>query len=192
MLADGLPFPNGISLGPDQESVYFTLSWDHSIRRRWVAGARAGQVETVRSNMAGYPAQIHATADGNFWVALFAMRTQLVEFVLGEDQYRQEMMRTIDPDYWIRPALRSLNSGLEPLQGGGIKKLGETKPWAPPRSYGFVMKMDADGEPICSLQSPANGDRHGVWSAREADGRVYIACTGADAVLIAEEGLFAR
>ena len=54
------------------------------------------------------------------------------------------------------------------------------------------MKMDADGEPICSLQSPANGDRHGVWSAREADGRVYIACTGADAVLIAEEGLFAR
>jgi hypothetical protein len=194
VLADRLAFPNGVAVAPHSEWLYFTVAWDHSVQRLPISGTGNGNgaPETVRRNMAGYPAQIHPAPDGNYWVALFAMRTQLVEFVLREDEYRQEMMRSIDPDFWVRPALRTLNSGLEPLQGGGIKKLGEMKPWAPPRSYGFVMKMGPEGEPLCSLQSPANGDRHGVWSAREADRRLYIACTGADAVLIAEEGLVQR
>lgn len=186
VLLDGLSYPNGIALSPAEDSLWFTTAWDHSIRRLDMSGARSSAV--VQSNMAGYPAQIHPRAAGGYWVALFALRTQLVEFVLREDKYRREMMRNVPPEYWIRPALRGLNSGLEPLQGGGIKKLGESKPWAPPRSYGFVMRIDADGVPLESLQSPADGDRHGVWSAREADGRLYISCTGADAVLIADEG----
>jgi len=73
-VADGLAFPNGICIGPDQESVYLTLSWEHSILRRWIAGPRAGAVETVRSNMAGYPAQIHATADGTIGLTYYDLQ----------------------------------------------------------------------------------------------------------------------
>ncbi len=45
---------------------------------------------------------------GGFWLSFFAVRTHLVEFVLREDDFRQEMMKTIpNPAYWISPALAS-------------------------------------------------------------------------------------
>jgi hypothetical protein len=96
------------------------------------------------------------------------------------------MMRTIDPDYWIRPALHSLDSPLEPLQGGAIKKLGVKKPWAPPRSYGMVLRLDGDGEILASLQSPADGTRHGISSVRQQGDIVYIAAQGGDTILVHE------
>jgi hypothetical protein len=76
-----------------------------------------------------------------------------------------------------------VGSGLEPLQGGGIKKLGITKPWAPPRSYGLVACVDEDGEVRCSLHSRADGTRHGVLSAREHRGTLFIATYAGDHIL---------
>lgn len=119
---------------------------------------------------------------------MFALRTQLVEFVLTQRDYVEEMVRTIEPDYWIRPALRGLNSGLEPLQGGQIRKLGEIKPWAPPRSYGLVARLDEDGYPHTSLHSRGGGSRHGVTSARQHGDRLFVAVRGGDQVLITEAG----
>ena len=68
------------------------------------------------------------------------MRTHLVEFVLREDDFRQEMMATIPPGLWIAPALATSGHCLEPMQFGWIKALGIEKPWAPPRSYGLLVR----------------------------------------------------
>jgi hypothetical protein len=75
------------------------------------------------------------------------VRSQLQEFVLREDRYRREMMATIDPEFWIAPALSSGRSFKEPLQAGGVIRLGIHKPWAPTRSYGLILRLDADAQP---------------------------------------------
>lgn len=186
VVRDGLAFPNGVTLSHDGDALLYTTAWDHSV---WSMSLGDRTVRRLAGNQPGYPAHITRSSDGCYWLGFFAMRTHLVEFVLREDRYRKEMMRTIDPDYWIRPTLRSLNSGLEPLQGGGIKKLGRTKPWAPPRSYGLLVKLNPEGWPMMSMHSVAGQHRHGVLGAHERDGTVYIACAGADAVLEADSSI---
>ena len=64
------------------------------------------------------------------------------------------------------------------MQGGGLKQLGILKPWAPTRSYGLVVRRDAEGEPRASFHSRADGRRHGITSCVEADGRSAGDCKG--------------
>ena len=45
--------------------------------------------------------------------------------------------------------------------------MGIHKPWAPSRSYGLVVRLDAAMRPVASFHSRANGHRHGVTSAIE-------------------------
>lgn len=188
-LLDGLAYPNGIVLEAGGESLLLTLSWSHGlVRYRPAASAPDPRLETVIANMPGYPARIAPAGGGGYWLALFAMRTQLVEMVLREKAFKREMMRCVDPELWIRPALKSTGSHLEPLQGGGIKKLGIRKPWAPPRSYGLVLRLNDACEPIASLHSRVDGDRHGIMAAREIGGQLVIASKGGDRLLLADPG----
>jgi hypothetical protein len=117
------------------------------------------------------------------WLALFAPRNRLIEFTLGEDTYREEMMRDVPREYWIAPALASGTSFLEPLQCGGVKTMGIHKPWSPSRSYGLVVKLDQTLRPVASFHSRANGNRHGVTSVAEAGGRIFAASKGGNMIL---------
>jgi hypothetical protein len=186
VLADRLSYPSGVSLTLEQDALLVCEAWAHRIRRFPLDGS--GKPQPVRDNLPGYPGRISPAPGGGYWLAVFALRTQLVEFVLSQRDYAEEMMRTIEPDYWIRPALRGLNSGLEPLQGGQVRKLGVIKPWAPPRSYGLVARLDEDGYPRGSMHSRGGGSRHGVTSARQYGDRLYLAVHGADRVLTMEAG----
>ena len=85
---------------------------------------------------------------GGYWLSVFAPRSQLVEFVLREPRFRQRMMHEIDPQFWVAPSLHYAKDYREPLQAGAIKQLGELKPWAPSRSYGLIVGLDADFAPI--------------------------------------------
>ncbi len=96
-----------------------------------------------------------------------------------EDDYRQEMMETIDPQYWISPAFGSGFDFLEPLQGGGVKQMGILKPWAPPRSYGLVVRFGADLTPLYSLHSRVGGHNHGICAAAQHGDTLYILSKGA-------------
>lgn len=183
-LLQSLAWPNGLCFEPDGRSVLFTQAWNHSLTRLQLGGGTPGErLQTVVGNMPGYPARITPAADGGYWLALFAMRTQLVEMVLRDKPFKKEMMRCVQPEYWVRPALRTTGSHLEPLQGGGIKKLGIKKPWAPPRSYGLVLPLNADGEPQTSMHSRVDGMRHGITAAREIHGQLVIVSKGSDALL---------
>jgi hypothetical protein len=132
----------------------------------------------VLEGLPAYPARLSRGADGAVWLALFAPRSQLVEFVLREDRYRRRMIDEIAPDHWLAPTLRAGGSPLEPTQQGGVRQLGVLKPWSPSRSYGLVARLDAAYRPVVSLHSRANGRRHGVTSCLEFEGRVYFAAKG--------------
>lgn len=181
VLASGLGFPNGICLAHDGKSVLVSEAWSHDLLRLPLEGASA-RPEAVIQNLPGYPARFVRTRDG-YCLALFALRTQLVDFVLTEDSYRQKMMERIDPAFWIAPTLRSEGHYLEPVQGGGLKKHGSVKAWAPPRSYGLIVLLDDEFEPVLSLHSRVGGSCHGVTGVVEHDGGIYLVSKGHGKVL---------
>jgi hypothetical protein len=182
LLAD-LPYPYGVALSPDARFLWFTESWSHRVCRAPLTGG-LGPVTPVIPNLPGYPARLGPAPGGGFWLAVFALRTHLIEFVLREDDFRHEMMRTVAPEYWIGPALATTGDALEPMQSGGIKALGIQKPWAPPRSYGLVLRLDAEGEIIESLHSRVGGRHHGITTARAAAQGLVIISKGAGRVLL--------
>ena len=155
-------------------------SWRH----RLVAISRQGGTpQPLLTKLPGYPARLAPASDGGAWLALFAPRNRLIEFVLLEHDYRAAMMRETERPHWIAPALASGASFLEPLQSGGVKTMGIHKPWSPSRSYGLVVRLDAALQPVASFHSRANGRRHGITSVIEAGGQVLAASQGGNAIL---------
>jgi hypothetical protein len=179
-VAADLAFPYGVLPDPQSGGALVSESWRHRLLR---VGAGTGAREIVLDKLPGYPARLSGGADGGAWLCLFAPRNRLIEFVLQEDAYRADMMRAIERDYWIAPALSSGAAFLEPLQCGGVKTMGIHKPWSPTRSYGLVVRLDPNLRPVASFHSRANGRRHGITSAVERNRRVFVTSKGGNAIL---------
>ncbi len=172
------------------KSVWVSETWKHRLLRSHFStkdkniSPAQGKIapstldEIVVDWLPGYPCRITRAPGGGFWLAAFAGRTQLVEFVLREDAYRKRMMAEVDPRHWIAPALSSGNDFLEPLQGAQVKMRGVLKPYAPPRSYGLVIRLDERGIPVDSFHSRLDGKNHGVVAAVECKGILYVLAKG--------------
>ena len=178
-LADGLAWPYGLLVRRDG-SILVAEAWRHRLLRLTRDGA--GPVP-VLSDLPGYPARMSDAGDGGTWLAVFAPRSQLIEFVLRERGYRTRMMAEVPRDFWIAPALYSGRSFREPLQGGAVKQMGILKPWAPTRSYGLVLRLDAACQPVASLHSRADGTRHGITSVLADGARVLAASKGGNVIV---------
>ena len=178
-IADHLAWPAGVCLAGSGE-VVVSEAWRHRLLRLRLDGS-AGT--TALADLPAYPGRLAPAADGGYWLTLFAVRSQLQEFVLREPRYRREMMATVEPAYWIAPSLSSGKSFKEPLQAGGVIRLGIHKPWAPTRSYGLVARLDEQFQPAWSAHSRANGIRHGITSVAELGGRAVVTARGNDEVV---------
>jgi hypothetical protein len=173
-LAADLAYPYG--LVEEAASVVVSESWRSALTR--ISPGATGRTETVLEDLPGYPSRLARDGDDAIWLALFAPRSQLVEFVLSEDRYRRRMIDEVNTDHWVAPCLRAGRSPLEPTQQGGVKQLGVLKPWSPNRSYGLVARLDSAYRPIASLHSRANGRRHGVTSCMAFDGSLFFCAKG--------------
>ena len=177
VIADGLAWPAGIACSPDSNELLVTEAWAH----RLSVFPRDGRAPRVLvKNFAGYPTRIAVDLLGGYWLNFFGMRTQLIEFVLRERDYCEAMMAKVPRELWIGPSLEGHFDYREPTQIGRIKKLGIQKPWAPPRSYGLIARLDAQGEPVESLHSRVDGRVHGVTAVRCVGNRVLAAAKGRD------------
>lgn len=179
-IADHLAWPAGICLAGNG-AVVVSEAWRHRLVRLRLDG---GAVDTPLADLPAYPGRLVPASDGGYWLTLFAVRSQLQEFVLREPRYRREMMATIEPAYWIAPALSSGKSFKEPLQAGGVIRLGIHKPWAPTRSYGLVARLDEQFQPAWSAHSRADGTRHGITSITELGGRAVVTARGNDELVV--------
>lgn len=179
-LADKLRYPYGLLPEPDG-SIVVSESWRHRLLR---IGDNGIAKPPLLLDLPGYPSRLSRGTGGAVWLAVFAPRSQLIEFVLREPGYRKRMINEVAPEYWVAPALASGRSFLEPLQGGAVKQMGILKPWAPARSYGLVLRLGEERfEPILSLHSRADGTRHGITSVLEHEGRLLVASRGGDVIL---------
>ncbi len=184
-LAGGLAYPYGLALAADGR-LLVSEAWRHRVVA--LDANRPSLPRSVLEDLPGYPARLALAEGGGFWLAVFAPRNQLVEFVLQERDYCRQMMASMEPQYWIAPALSSGNSFREPIQGGAIKTMGILKPWAPTRSYGLVVRLSADLLPRHSLHSRSGGRRHGVTSMCEHRGQLFVAAKGPGQALAVELG----
>jgi ABC-type sugar transport system ATPase subunit len=193
VLISGLAYPHGLTLSHDNKYLLMTESWNHRLTRYSIENTWHGNGQILLENLPGYPARISVASDGGYWMSLFALRNGLVEFVLKEKKYCDAMMSEVARDQWIAPSLHSsavdmhpwlsptyqgAEDYLETLQMGRIRTFGLMKPWAPPRSYGLIFKLDAEFDPVLSMHSRVNGTRHGITSVREHEGAVYSVCKG--------------
>ncbi|QEX20355.1 hypothetical protein FRZ61_02720 [Hypericibacter adhaerens] len=178
-LASGLAFPSGLALHRDG-GILVSESWRHRVIKLAPQGGIAG---AVVEHLPGYPSRLAPSALGGYWLAVFAPRSSLIEFVLREPEFKRRMIAEIPTEYWVAPSLTSGASFLEPMQSGGIKTMGIRKPWAPTRSYGLLVRLDAGLSILASHHSRADGRRHGVTSAVEQEGTVYATSKGGGLVL---------
>jgi hypothetical protein len=184
VLLQGMHYPHGLGLSPDGKTLWFTESWNHRLSQAAITGRTIAKSRVVIGNMPGYPARLTRAAAGGFWLSVFAVRTHLVEFVLREDGYREEMMQSVPRDVWIGPALATNSDCEEPMQFGNIKALGIEKPWAPPRSYGLLVRIDEESDAVESLHSRRGGINHGITAARETSQGLVILSKGSGRVLL--------
>jgi hypothetical protein len=183
-IASKLAYPNGIAVEADG-NIIVSEAWQKRLIRLAPDGRLLGQ---VMEDLPGYPARIGRSVRGGYWLSIFAPRSPLIEFVLREPAYRKAMMAEVDKAFWIAPALRSGRSFREPMQGGALKQMGILKPWAPTRSYGLVVELDAGFVPLRSVHSRAGGSRHGVTSAVEAGGKLWATAKGGDELVAIDLG----
>jgi SMP-30/gluconolaconase/LRE-like protein len=180
IIADGLAYPNGISV-LDNGRLAVSESWRHRILSVPVDGS--GDTQVLLDDLPAYPSRLSREADGGVWMALFAPRRQLFELVLREDDYRREMIATIEPEEWIGPELGVSHGQVQPLQQGSVRQMGILKPWAPSRSYGLVVRCDGGMRPLESWHSRADGTMHGVTSVCATGDGVFAASQGAGTLL---------
>jgi len=180
VIADKLAYPAGLCL---EHGASDTLLVSEAWRHRLIRIGLTGGPKEVLAGLPAYPGRLTASSSDGYWLACFSVRSQLQEFVLREERYRRHMIAEVHPDFWIAPSLSSGKSFKEPLQAGGVIRLGIHKPWAPTRSYGLVIRLDAQCQPAWSLHSRASGERHGMTSLLEADGRLLIASKGRGEIL---------
>lgn len=176
VVASGLKYCYGVCALRGR--LWASESWAHRI-----VEVTSKDILPALSHLPGYPSRIAPAGNKGYWLTLFAKRTQLVEFVLRENDYREEMIRTIHPDYWIAPSLNAGSDFLEPLQFGAVKMMGILKPWAPSRSYGIVIRLNQELIPQYSYHSRADGNNHGTISAIESADNLFVLSRGGDCIL---------
>ncbi len=175
-----LGYPCGIAAMPNGSIVY-SEAWASHLVEMAPDGITS---RIVLDEIPGYPGRIRPRTDGGYWLCIFAPRSPLIEFVLREPAYRKAMLREIAPDCWVAPSYSSGKSFDEPMQGGALKQMGILKPWAPTCSYGLVARLDEQFILVNSFHSRAGGRRHGITSATEAEGKLWLTGRGAGEVMV--------
>ena len=156
-------------------------SWRH----RLVAIPRQGGTpQPLLTKLPGYPARLAPASDGGAWLALFAPRNRLIEFVLLEHDYRAAMMREIERDALDRAGARLRRQ----LPRAAAERRGQDHGHAQavvaaraPTAWSSASTPAL--QPVASFHSRANGRRHGITSVIEAGGRVLAASQGGNAIL---------
>jgi sugar lactone lactonase YvrE len=85
VVADGLYFPNGVALSPDERSVLLVETTTH---RLLSIGLPAGEVRELL-DLAAYPDNMSAVGDGTYWIALPSPRLPAAEKMLPHPGVRR-------------------------------------------------------------------------------------------------------
>lgn len=149
MLTD-LSFANGIAMGPSGDWLFFVETGAYAVRRLWINGPRAGEVEDVLTNLPGFPDNIKRDTNDGFLLGLVSKRAPAADMAAPYPILRKILQR-------LPPALR---------------------PKAV--SYGFILHINDAGEVTETWQDPAAGCPLTTGAVRDLDGSLWITSLSAE------------
>ncbi|HEY9482411.1 MAG TPA: SMP-30/gluconolactonase/LRE family protein [Micromonosporaceae bacterium] len=88
VVADGLYFPNGVALTPDERAILVVETTTHRLLRVPLAGDAGGAAQEIL-DMAAYPDNMSAVGDGTYWIALPSPRLPVAEKMLPHPGVRR-------------------------------------------------------------------------------------------------------
>ena len=144
VVLDGLFFANGVAVSPDDTYVLVNETMRYRVKRVYVRGPRAGEVDLFVDNLPGFPDGISTGADGVFWLALFAPRNPLLD--------------TAGPRPWLRKVIDRIPAALQP------KAL----------RHPFILGFDANGHVVRNLQDADGVYFSKTTSAEQAGDWLYV------------------
>lgn len=152
-LIDGLQFSNGVALNGDASFVVVNETGSYRMLRYWLAGPKRGTWEVFLDDLPGFPDNVtYSKTRKAFWVALFAPRDPIVDFLAPHPRLRRVVDRL---PLFLQPA--------------------------PPR-VGWALAVDEEGRVIQSLEDPSPESFSPVTSVREHAGKLYLGSLLRDAV----------
>ena len=137
-------FANGIAVSPDETYVLVNETMRYRVKRVYVRGPRAGDVEVFINNLPGFPDGISTGTDGIFWLAIFAPRNKILDFAGRRP--------------WLRKMLYRLPDSLKPK----------------PKRHPFVLGLDAAGNIVHNLQDADGVDFSKTTSAEQVGDWLYV------------------
>jgi 2-keto-4-pentenoate hydratase/2-oxohepta-3-ene-1,7-dioic acid hydratase in catechol pathway/sugar lactone lactonase YvrE len=156
LIADGLYFPNGVALAPDESFLLVAQTAGYDILRIPLIGQTAGQPEPFASNLPGLPDNMSPAGDdraggGGYWVAFPSPRLPFVDRMMPHPAPRRVAAR--------------LPERLQPAA----------------QRYGLVARIGPDGAILQTLHGPAGSYRE-IVGVREHDGWLYLGSLAESAV----------
>jgi sugar lactone lactonase YvrE len=88
VVVDGLYFPNGVALTPDERAVMVVETTTHRLLRVPLTGDGAGAAEELL-DLAAYPDNLSSVGDGTYWIALPSPRLPVAEKLLPHPGVRR-------------------------------------------------------------------------------------------------------
>ncbi len=148
-LLDGLTFPNGIAMCPQDVCVLVAETGTYAIKRIWLKGGKAGQIDILLNNLPGFPDNLNRAPDGSFW--------------LGLTSPRSEALDKLSDKPFVRSIVQRLPAALRPKA----------------TNYGFVLNFGLDGHVLNVLQDPTGGYPLTTGALEPGDGWLYISSLNA-------------
>ena len=149
IIADNMSFPNGIGMCPDDECLLVAETGTYSIKRIWLLGSKAGQIETILGNLPGFPDNLNRGQDGRYWIGLTSPRSEALDKLSNKP--------------FIRKIVQRLPASMRP------KAI----------NYGFVFAIDMDGHVIAQYQDPSGAYPLTTGATELGDGWLYISSLAA-------------
>lgn len=146
----GLSFPNGVAMGASGEWLLFVETGETAVRKLWITGARAGEVEDVLTNLPGFPDNIKRDNAGGFLLGLVSQRAPAADMAAPYPFLRKIMQRL--PKAWRPKAI----------------------------SYGFILQLDAEGRVTQTWQDPSAGYPLTTGAIRDTDGSLWVTSLSAE------------
>jgi sugar lactone lactonase YvrE len=144
VLLEELYFANGVALSQNEDFVLVNETYRYRITRYWLKGEKAGSSDIFIDNLPGFPDGVSANRNGSFWVALYTVRNPLMD--------------AFHPYPSIKNFMAKMPRSL----------------WPKPEPYGFVLKLNEQGEIVESLQDPTGEHLYAVTSVQEHKGKLYF------------------
>lgn len=143
-MLSGVSFANGVAMSASGDWLLFVETGETRIRRLWINGDRAGEVETLHENLPGFPDNIKRDVDGGFLLGLVSKRVPLADQLAGYP--------------FLRKIIQRLPAAIRPKAV----------------SHGFVIRLTPDGSVDQVWQDPSGAYPLTTGAVRDPDGSLWV------------------